>query len=54
MARLHDRVAVITGAADGIGHGIARRFAAEGAKLLLADINAEAGARVAKEIRDEF
>ena len=27
MARLHDRVAVITGAADGIGHGIARRFA---------------------------
>ncbi|MEI7618455.1 MAG: SDR family oxidoreductase [Actinomycetota bacterium] len=54
MARLHDRVAVITGAADGIGHGIARRFAAEGAKLLIADINAEAGARVANEIRDEF
>ena len=54
MARLHDRVAVITGAGDGIGHGIARRFAAEGAKLLIADINAEAGARVAKEIRDEF
>ena len=54
MARLHDRVAVITGAADGIGNGIARRFAAEGAKVLVADVNAAAGARVANELRDEF
>lgn len=54
MARLHDRVAVITGAADGIGHGIARRFAAEGARVLVADVNAAAGARVATELRTEF
>ena len=31
MDRLQDRVAIITGAGDGIGRGIARRFAAEGA-----------------------
>lgn len=54
MPRLQDRVAVITGAADGIGRGIARRFAAEGAKVLVADINARAGAHVAAELRSEF
>ena len=54
MTRLHDRVAVITGAGDGIGHGIARRFAAEGARVLVAEIDTDAGERVAKELRDEF
>ncbi|CAB4860899.1 unannotated protein [freshwater metagenome] len=54
MTRLRDRVAVITGAGDGIGYGIARRFAAEGANVLVADLNAEAGERVAAELRDEF
>lgn len=54
MGRLQDRVAVITGAGDGIGHGIARRFAAEGAKVLVAELHAEAGERVAAELRDEF
>lgn len=54
MARLQDRVAVITGAGDGIGHGIARRFAAEGAKVMVAELNATAGARVAAELRHEF
>jgi len=54
MPRLHDRVAVITGAGDGIGRGIARGFAAEGAKVMVAELNAAAGARVAGELRDEF
>ena len=40
--RLKDRVAVITGAAQGIGLGIAERLAAEGAIAILADIKAEA------------
>ena len=54
MGRLQDRVAVITGAGDGIGHGIARKFAAEGAKVLVAELHADAGERVAAELRDEF
>ena len=47
MNRLQDRVALITGAGAGIGKGVARRFAAEGASLWLADINAETCARAA-------
>ncbi len=54
MARLQDRVAIITGAGDGIGEGIARRFAAEGARVLVAELNADAGERVAATLRDEF
>lgn len=54
MGRLQDRVAVITGAGDGIGHGIARRFAAEGAKVLVAELHQDAGERVAEELRGEF
>ncbi len=37
--RLKDKVAIITGAGFGFGSGMARRFAAEGAKLVLADVN---------------
>jgi 3-oxoacyl-[acyl-carrier protein] reductase len=48
--RLKDKVAIVTGAASGFGAGIARRFAAEGAAVLLADIQEEAGAAVAAEI----
>lgn len=44
MSRLEGKRAIITGAAQGIGKAIAERFAAEGAELLLADID---GARVA-------
>jgi meso-butanediol dehydrogenase/(S,S)-butanediol dehydrogenase/diacetyl reductase len=47
---LRDKVAVITGAASGIGAATARRFAREGARLLLADLNEEAGAAVAAEL----
>ncbi|MDE0236449.1 MAG: SDR family NAD(P)-dependent oxidoreductase, partial [bacterium] len=54
MGQLDDRVAVVTGGGDGIGHGICRRFAAEGATLLVTDIDNAAAERVAGELRDEF
>jgi NAD(P)-dependent dehydrogenase (short-subunit alcohol dehydrogenase family) len=52
--RIQDRVAVITGAGDGIGRGIARRFAAEGARVLVAELDKDRGALVADELIDEF
>jgi len=52
--RLQDKVAIVTGAGSGFGESIARRFAQEGAKVVLADINAEGGKRVAGEIHGEF
>jgi 3-oxoacyl-[acyl-carrier protein] reductase len=48
--RLKDKVALVTGAASGFGEGIAKRFAAEGAALVLADINDQGGRRVEGEI----
>ncbi len=48
--RLQDRSAIVTGAASGFGLGIAQRFAAEGARVVLCDINAEAGEQAAAEI----
>ena len=48
--RLAGRAAVITGAADGIGHGIARRFVHDGAAVIVADFDRERGAAVAAEL----
>lgn len=48
---LHDKVAIITGAGRGLGRAFALRFAAEGAKSLLADINLKEAESVAQEIR---
>ncbi|BBK39464.1 dehydrogenase [Allostella sp. ATCC 35155] len=52
--RLQNKVAVVTGAAQGIGLAIARRFAAEGARLMLADVGAERGAAAAAELGAAF
>lgn len=54
MGRLQDRVAVITGAASGIGEGIATRFAEEGARVVVADLDAAGGERVAKAVDGLF
>ncbi len=45
--RLQGKIAVVTGAGGGFGEGIARRFAQEGAKVVVTDINAAAAERVA-------
>ncbi len=48
--RLENKVAIVTGAASGFGEGIARRFAAEGARVVLADLNDQAGQTIAADI----
>ncbi len=45
--RLQDKIAIVTGAGSGFGEGIARKFVAEGAKVIVADRDAAAAARVA-------
>ena len=48
--RMNDKVTIITGAAKGIGKGIARVFAAEGASLVIADVDDRAGEATAAEL----
>src|SRR5271155_1616968 len=48
--RLKDKVAIVTGGASGFGEGIVRRFAAEGAKVVIADLNDDAAQKIAREI----
>jgi 3alpha(or 20beta)-hydroxysteroid dehydrogenase len=50
MARLQGKVAIITGAARGMGASHARRFAQEGAKVVLTDLNEAGGRSLAEEI----
>ena len=51
---LEGKVAIVTGGAKGLGHGISRRMASEGASLLITGREGAATERVAKEIREEF
>ena len=53
MSMLDGRVALITGAAGGIGTATARRFAREGARLLLADVDGAAAKKLADELGGE-
>ena len=52
MTRLDDKVTLITGAASGMGAATARMFAAEGARVLIADLQEEAGGALAEELGD--
>ena len=49
--RLKNKIAIVTGAGSGFGEGIAKRFCAEGAQVVVNDISESGGARVVKEIQ---
>ena len=49
--RLANKLAIVTGAGSGFGEGIAKRFAEEGCQVVVNDLNATGGERVAAEIR---
>ncbi len=49
---LTGKVAIVTGGASGLGEGLVRRFAAEGAKVVIGDIDRDSGAALAAEIGD--
>jgi 3-oxoacyl-[acyl-carrier protein] reductase len=50
MARLTGKTAIVTGGASGFGAGIVRKFVAEGARVMIADINGDAAETLAKEL----
>jgi NAD(P)-dependent dehydrogenase (short-subunit alcohol dehydrogenase family) len=50
---LQNKVAIVTGGAKGIGLAVARRFAADGARVVIADIDADAGSRAVDEAGGE-
>jgi 3-oxoacyl-[acyl-carrier protein] reductase len=50
MARLNGKTAIVTGGASGFGAGIVRKFVAEGARVMVADINGDAASALAKEL----
>ena len=54
MARVTDKVALITGGAGGLGSATARRLAGEGAMVVLADLADDAGTAIAKEIDGDY
>jgi len=51
VSLLHDQVAFVTGGADGIGLAVARRFAAEGARVMVADVRADVAQAAAETAR---
>src|SRR6516225_4639064 len=51
ISRLSGKVAIVTGSAQGIGRAIATRLAEEGAKVAIADIQADVAARTADELK---
>jgi 3alpha(or 20beta)-hydroxysteroid dehydrogenase len=50
MGRLEGKVAIITGASQGMGEAHARRFVSEGACVVMTDISPESGERIASEL----
>ena len=52
--RLKDKVAVITGSAQGIGKAIGETFAREGANIVISDINIEPARKTADEIKAKY
>ena len=53
MGQLEGRIAIVTGAGDGIGAAISRRFAREGARVVLAELNPETGQALADELGEQ-